>query len=271
MLKGPPWEAYLGFARRGFQRAITYRFQFWAELVVNVLFMVVYLSVWRALYLGRGSVAGYDRRHLLTYIVVSQTLITFQFTIRAWAMVEAKVRSGDVALDLIRPVDFQGMLLATSLGTAAHTVLTNMLPKFALFAVLGVVGAPASGMAWVLFPISATLGLLVSFAIEFLIGIAAFWLVEIRGLQALVMWAICGFFSGYFLPLEFFPLWLAGIARLLPFSSMVYVPSALYAGSLSGETALLAVGGQLLWVAALLGAGRALFGVAARRLVVQGG
>jgi ABC-2 type transport system permease protein len=264
-------DAYLSFARRGFQRAITYRFQFWAELGINVLFMYIYICVWRALYQGRSSVAGYDRRQLLTYIIVSQTLITFQFTVRAWAMTEQKVRTGDVALDLIRPVDFQGMLLATAVGTAWHTLLTNMLPKFALFAATGVAGAPASALAWVLFPISAVLGFLVAFAIEFLIGIAAFWMVEVRGLHALVMWGICGFFSGYFLPLEFFPRWLAGIANLLPFPSMVYIPSAIYAGSLAGAAALMAVIRQLFWTLALIGAGRLLFGVACRRLVVQGG
>ncbi len=264
-------EAYLSFARKGFQRAITYRFQFWAELVINVLFMYIYVCVWRALYLGRESVAGYDRRQLLTYIIVSQTLFTFQFTVRAWATTEAKVRTGDVALDLIRPVDFQGMLLATGIGTAWHTVLTNMIPKFALFAVAGVVSAPASVTGWVLFPISAALGFLIEFAIEFLFGIAAFWLVEVRGLYALVMWGICGFFSGYFLPIEFFPRPLAAIAQMLPFSSMIYVPSAIYAGSLTGSTAWAAVLRQLIWTIVLMGAGRLVFEVGRRRLVVQGG
>jgi hypothetical protein len=45
-------EAYLGFARRAFQRAITYRFQFWTELVINILFMYIFVCMWRALYAG---------------------------------------------------------------------------------------------------------------------------------------------------------------------------------------------------------------------------
>jgi ABC-2 type transport system permease protein len=264
-------EAYLGFTRRGFQRAITYRFQFWTELVINLLFMYIYVCVWRALYTHQGIVAGYGRGQLLTYIVVSQTLITFQFTVRAWAAIEAKVRTGEVAIDLVRPVDFQGMMLATAAGTALHTLLTNMLPKFALFALAGVVGPPASLLALGLFPISAALGVLVLFAIEFLIGVSAFWLVEVRGLYSVVMWGITGLFSGYFLPLEFFPRWLAAIARALPFPAMVYTPAAIYAGSIAGTTAIAAVLGQLAWVIGLIGAGRMLFSMAHRRLVVQGG
>ena len=264
-------DAYLGFALRGFQRAITYRFQFWSELVINLLFMYVYLCVWRALYSGRVSVGGYGRGQLFTYIIVSQTLITFQFTIRAWAAIEAKVRTGEIVVDLVRPIDFQGMILATALGTALHTLLTNMLPKFALFAVAGVVKAPASSLALWLFPVSAALGFLVLFGIEFLVGVLAFWLIEVRGLYAAVMWGVAGLFSGYFLPLEFFPRWLAAIAHALPFPAMVYTPAAIYAGSVAGAAAVAAVLGQLGWVVALLGAGRVLFAVAHRRLVVQGG
>jgi ABC-2 type transport system permease protein len=265
------FEAYVGFAQRGFQRAISYRFQFWSELLINLLFMYVYVCLWRALYTGHGAVAGYGRHQLLTYIVVSQTLITFQFTVGAWRIIEAKVRSGEVAIDLVRPVDFQGMMLATAAGTAVHTLLTNMLPKFALFAAAGVVGRPASALATALFPISAALGFLVLLGIEFLIGVSAFWLVEVRGVYSVVMWGFAGLLSGYFLPLEFFPRWLAAIAHALPFPAMVYTPAAVYAGSIAGTAALGAVLGQLAWVVVLMGAGRVLFGIAHRRLLVQGG
>jgi ABC-2 type transport system permease protein len=264
-------EAYLGFAKRGFQRAISYRFQFWTELVINILFMYVYLCVWRALYQHQGAVGGYDRAGLLTYIVVSQTMFTLQFGVRAWAMIEAKVRTGEVVVDLVRPVDFQGMMLATGVGAAVHILLTNMVPKFALFCVAGVVQPPSSALGLGLFPISVALGFLVVFGVEFLIGISAFWLVEIRGLYSIVMWGAAAFFSGYFLPIEFFPSWLKAVARVLPFPSMVYTPSAIYVGSLAGPAAVMAVLGQLAWAVALVGVGRLLFARAHRRLVVQGG
>jgi ABC-2 type transport system permease protein len=263
--------AYLGFAIRGFQRAITYRFQFWTELVINILFMYVYICMWRALYAQKGAVGGYDRPALLTYIIVSQTMFTLQFGVRAWAMIEQKVRTGEVVIDLVRPVDFQGMMLATAAGAAAHILLTNMVPKFALFCFAGVVQPPASGLALGLFPISVALGFLVVFGVEFLIGISAFWLVEIRGLYTLAMWGVAAFFSGYFLPMEFFPGWLRAVACVLPFPSMVYTPSAIYVGSLAGWAAVGAVLGQLAWAVALILVGRGLFVMAHRRLVVQGG
>jgi ABC-2 type transport system permease protein len=264
-------SAYLEFARRGFQRAITYRFMFWTELAVNVLFMWIYVCLWRALYAGRDAVAGYDRSSLLTYIMVAQTLITLQFTIRTVWLMEGKIRTGEVALDMIRPIDFQAMILATGAGAALHTLLFNMLPKFALFAATGVAGPPATSTAFLLFLVSMPLGYLVQFGIEFLLGLSAFWLVEVRGLYTFVMWGLCGLLCGYFVPLEFFPDWLGALARAAPFPSIVYTPAAIYTGTLSGETAIAALGVQVAWAAGLLGAGRALFATARRRLVVQGG
>src|SRR5205807_9962275 len=134
--------------------------------------------------------AGYDRSHLLSYVIVSQTLLTFQFTVRTVWSIEGKVRSGEVVIELMRPIDFQGMMLATAVGAGVHTLLFNMAPKFALFALAGVVGSPVSLMALGSFVISTLLGFLVLFGLHFLIGVAAFWLVEVRGLYAAVMWGM---------------------------------------------------------------------------------
>jgi ABC-2 type transport system permease protein len=99
----------------------------------------------------------------------------------------------------------------------------------------------------------------------------AFWLVEIRGITMFVNWGLGALFSGYFLPLELYPPWLAAIGRALPFHAVVYTPSAIWSGALSGGAALPAMAVQVAWAAALLLGGRALLALARRRLVVQGG
>jgi len=103
------------------------------------------------------------------------------------------------------------------------------------------------------------------------IGLSAFWLIEVRGVYMGVMWGANALLSGYFLPIDFYPAWLGAIARAAPFQSMIYSPAAIYTGQLSGGDAAAAVALQLLWIVLLVGAGRALFAAACRRLVVQGG
>ncbi len=264
-------KKYLTFTVKAFQRTLTYRFELWMELVINVLFMLVYVYLWKALYTGQTSVEGYDLNKILTYIVVSQTLLTFTFTLRVARIIEEKVRTGEVVTDLMKPVDFQLMILATAAGTSSHTALFNMLPKFLLFYGAFGLSLPLSLFSLFLFIISVVLGYVILFSIEFIIGIFAFWLVEIRGIYFLVIWGLSMLFSGYFLPLEFYPAFLAKVAAVLPFRAIIYLPTAIYTGQLIGKGLVTALLIQLIWVVILVGIGRLAYRVAFRKLVIQGG
>ena len=79
------------------------------------------------------------------------------------------------------------------------------------------------------------------------------------------------FFGGLLLPIAFFPDWLRAIAEALPFQSMMYVPTAIFLGKVTGGAILLGLGQQLGWFLVIYLIGRALLRVATRRLVVQGG
>ena len=151
-------KKYLAFSAKAFQRTLTYRFELWMELAINVLFMLIYVYLWKALYTDRTSVEGYDLNGILTYIVISQTLLTFVFTLRISRMIQAKVRAGEVATDLMKPIDFQMMTLATAVGTSIHTILFNMLPKVVLFYVIFKLSLPPSFLTVALFFLSASLG-----------------------------------------------------------------------------------------------------------------
>ena len=262
---------YLAFSTKAFQRTLTYRFELWMELVINVLFMLVYVYLWKALYTGQTSVEGYDLNGILTYIVISQTLLTFVFTLRVARIIQGKMRAGEIATDLMKPIDFQMMTLATAVGTSIHTLLFNMLPKVILFHVIFNLSLPPSLLAVVLFILSVVLGYVILFSIEFIIGILAFWLVEIYGIYAFVIWGLHMLFSGYFLPLEFYPAFLSKVAEVLPFRAIIYIPTVLYTGQLAGRNLVVALLIQLAWTVVLIAIGRIGYRAAFRKLVVQGG
>ena len=262
---------YLAFTAKAFQRTLTYRFELWVELFINLLFMLIYVYLWKALYTGRTEVEGYDLDRILTYIVVSQTLLSFHFTLRIARVIEEKVRTGEVVTDLMKPVDFQLMLLATGVGTSFHTVLFNMLPKLLLFYVGLSLLVPSSILTVGFFILSVMLGYVILFSIEFLIGILAFWVVEIRGIYFAVIWGISWFFSGYFLPLEHYPVLLAKIAEYLPFQAIIYSPTAIYVGRVTGKAMVRVFLIQLFWAVALMGFGRLVYRAALRKLTIQGG
>jgi ABC-2 type transport system permease protein len=117
--------------------------------------------------------------------------------------------------------------------------------------------------------VAICLGLTLNFMCETAIGLLAFWFedtVPFFWIYQKIMLTV----GGTMLPLEFFPVWLAAIARLLPFAAAIYVPARLFvAFSWEGFFGLVALQG--VWLA-LLGIGLALlFDHASRHVQVHGG
>lgn len=114
------------------------------------------------------------------------------------------------------------------------------------------------------------LGVVVSFAIRFLVALSAFWLMDGAGAAQMAMLAGM-FFSGLLLPLNLFPGVLGEVARALPWSSLLQVPADVFLGKHTGWDLAGAYAFQAGWALALLATGRLLQTVATRRVVVQGG
>ena len=108
-----------------------------------------------------------------------------------------------------------------------------------------------------------------SFAFRFIINVAAFWLLDTRGL-ATVMGGII-FLSGFMVPVAFFPGWLQAVVGWLPFTAIVMLPIEVYLGKMTGLALLAELGRLAVWAVILIAAGRLVLAVGEHRLVVQGG
>ncbi len=109
-----------------------------------------------------------------------------------------------------------------------------------------------------------------SYAYRFLYNLAAFWLLDYRGVVILSM-VVSLFFSGFTIPLAFFPDWLREVAYALPFAAMIQVPVDVFLGKFDGADLVGIMALQAAWAVALLVVGRGLLIVATRKLVIQGG
>lgn len=110
----------------------------------------------------------------------------------------------------------------------------------------------------------------ISFGCRYAVNLAAFWLVEIRGVQ-LVYTVVSGFLCGLYVPVHWFPPWLGTLAGATPFPSMLQAPIDLFSGRSGLGEAVRVVGVQLAWAAAVLALGQLLTRRGRRVLEVQGG
>jgi ABC-2 type transport system permease protein len=239
-----------------------------AEAVTNSFFGVVRAAILLALWHARPGLGGYDTSDAVTFSFLTQALIG-PVQIFGGMELAQRVRSGDVAIDLHRPVDLQAWWLADDIGRAASTLALRGLPPMLVGGLLFTMRLPGPGAA-AAFAVSLGLAVLLSFALRYLITLSQFWLHDERGVQAVTL-VLSLFFSGMLVPLVAFPETLGDVARALPWSGLIQVPADVFLGRRTGGALLSGLAFQAAWAAGLLAAGRLLTRAAERRLEAQGG
>jgi ABC-2 type transport system permease protein len=265
------YPAYLAFAVAGFRRYATYRQAMIAAIFTNSIFgflrSAVLLAVAGA---AAGGVAGYDRPRLATFVWAGQGLIG---VVLLWTSTELadRIRTGDVIVDLLRPVDLVWQHLAADLGRAGCAVLTRFVGPVVVGALAFDLYAPRRLATYPLFACSMLLATVVCFGCRYLVNAAAYWLLDARGPQ--VAWTLAsGVLGGLYCPLWFLP---RSVTRWLiiatPFPSVIQLPLDVLVerGSPGQQTELLAV--QAGWVIAILCLCCWVQRRGERKLVVQGG
>ncbi len=263
---------YVAVAISSFRRYSTYTAATLAGIFTNSVFGVIiafsYIAVW-----GQNPDAGgYDVTDAVTYCWLAQAMI---MTVAIWNGgttddVAERIRTGDVAIDLYRPVSFLGWFLAGDLGRAAYHLLSRGLAPTVIGALLFDLRYPSSPLTYVAFLVSVTLGVVVSFSIRMLVASSAFWLLDQSGMLTLSA-VFAMFFSGLVVPLVLFPEPLRTIVMALPWSAFVQVPIDIWLGQRHGAGVLAGLAFQAGWGAVLLLACAGLLRLAERRVVVQGG
>ena len=257
------WFAY---SRIALQRELAYRFANWSGLFTNVFFLYFRAYALRACFAERTEIGGLDVAQVVTYVTVSQALL---MVIPQWGRVGVAeaVRSGQIALDLSRPVDYIGVQLAQRSGASAYYLFVRALPLFLLGALGGFLRLPDP----LLLPaivLSIALAAWIAYLILLLVELSSFWFGSEQGVRWIVH-GLAGLFSGLILPISFFPEWAQSLSRFLPFEQTLYLPTKIWIGAVGNVPAALLT--QLLWALLLTGVTQMVFWFGRREVLVHGG
>lgn len=265
-------ERIAGMSGIAVRQRMHFRFDFIMTLISTLMFSVMYYMLWKAIYsYAAGMVLPWQQ--LITYVMIGQAI-----NFARWSPAERaptyetaeRVRTGDIALDLIRPVDFQMQRFLEAFGFFVVEMLWVNVPAMLLLILVLGISPPADIYAAIGFALSLTIGFLVAFSLNSIVMMISFLTTNTFGVQ-LVKRAIVDIFAGTLIPFEFFPVWLKSIVDYLPFQSMAYIPLSIYTGKLSGAAMLQALGEQIIWALIMIGISRLLWMRAAKRLSINGG
>jgi ABC-2 type transport system permease protein len=259
---------YYEIALRSYRRAGMYRGAYIAGLITNAFFGALMTFVYRALFAEGVTIEGFNLDDMVTYNWCTQSLISIG---GAWITTEIMqtIRSGEVISDLTRPWSFYGYWFSRSVGERVY----NLLVRASMTYLIGVIffGAripnPVEAAGFLL---TMSIAIFISFSLSFIVNLTSFWLIDATGVLLMVNTLLL-FFSGFLLPLAFFPPVLAAIAKVLPFQAITSLPAQVFLGKIYGAGLISALLLQLFWAVVLAGLSMLLLRAALHKVVVQGG
>ncbi|RKS80266.1 ABC-2 type transport system permease protein [Motilibacter peucedani] len=266
--RGAPLVAYRALARAALRSLLAYQVTFLFGVLASVFSALAMLYLWHAVLGSSATSQGFDWPHMKAYLLVAFAAGSLPSSWVDYRMA-FRIQRGEVALDLVRPVDYQAARFAEAVGFAVYELGTALVVvAVAAVAFGGIPGPPLGTLP--LLVLSVLLVLPLRFGIVYASAMAVFWTQNYVGVQAGRV-ALVSLFSGALVPLAFLPHWLHVLAAALPFAGMASTPALLFAGELDGRAAVVAVAVQAAWTVALWLGTRALWSAASRQLTVHGG
>lgn len=256
---------YWVLAAKGFVQNLQYSASHLINAVASAIFGVVYVHLWKSV-TPPGGFGEYTPAVMVHYVVLNQTTMWFtQFGIRIHIRIRDAVRSGNIATELMRPVDFFTYRVATEYGSMVYGLIFRGIPVGLVLSCFGFY-VPRNPMAWGWAFLALAFGAYIAVVNLYLVGLTSFWTTEIRTASWIVT-TLNLMFGGASMPLEVFPTTLYKIARWSPFACLTYNPARIFL-ELSGPELIIP---GVAWAAILTLAAKALTSAARRKLEVQGG
>lgn len=265
-------QCWAGLIAIYFKERIHYRFEFMMTLFSSVFYSAMYFMVWKAIFANSTSLPmGWTE--LITYVMVGQAINMARFSPAERKPTETmgrRIMSGDIALDLLRPMGFQSQRFIEAFSYFLSETLWVNIPLLILFVTFLGVAPPATGAQAPIFFVSMLLAFLVGFGLNVIVLTLSFYTRNTFGAQVAKR-AIIDIFAGTLIPFQLFPDWFRMVVAHLPFKAIAYIPLSIWTGRIAGAAALWALLEQVMWGALLVGLSFLIWRRAMAIITVQGG
>ena len=225
---------------------------------------------------GQIHINGLTLSQGISYIWLGQLMVWLQ-TPAVDSDLMKKITSGDIGIELCRPLDFYWHWFARSTAGRISTFILRGGMVIACGTVLSLIGFRSIGFGLPFSMLNFSLFLLSLFGAFLFSAAYGMFITSIRmgiawGDGPINMVVVSGMIlAGGYLPLQLWPDFMQDFLRIQPFASYLDTPARLYTGSVSIENGLRSILIQFLWIIAFIISGRIIMKRRLRNVVVQGG
>ena len=263
-------QRHLALIITTFKNSMVYRVNLLFYSLGTIFEILMMSALWKALY-GEGlMINDLGLKDMITYSCIAFTLNILFSPWLVYDLIVEKIRKGDIALELLRPINFQIFVLTRYIGDAMFRFLFIYIPFLLFSKLLLDFYIPKDLSILVFFVLSSILGFLLNFSIWYIFCLVTFYTLDNEGIL-LTFLSTLNLFSGLVIPFWLFPQWLKNLAEVLPFKGIYYIPLTIYLQKATGAGILRELTFQICWLICLFIFGQLIWRLVMRKVVVQGG
>lgn len=238
---------YLNIVQYNFLRFFTYPLEIVAAFLkwaIEIGFILLFWTV-----VAKSSNGSIDIQQLVVYFVIANSI---DLLVDASRLAFAKsinhmIKLGEMNNYLIKPMSIVPHIYSIHLGKNGLSVLISLMTLAGgLLAI-----KPISPVDFIFFVLLLILAIIISFSINLMVGLMAFYSPEVMGIRFTIT-HIIRVFSGAIVPLSFFPDHLQSLLSLTFLPGMVYGPTAILTGHIGESEAVSILVVSAIWAAILL-------------------
>ncbi|MFT4310528.1 MAG: ABC transporter permease [Candidatus Woesearchaeota archaeon] len=246
-----------GIIRFFLKRALAYRAEVIPSLISHPIELILLYFVWNAIYSTQQSIGDFTFHILIMYYIAAK-ITEVLVDDNVGHDIGILIRDGDFSPHLLKPIPFFFYQLYNKIGNRMIALVLQVIPLIVVFTLLFYPYIIAGNVY--LFLLSLLCAFYIRFTLGFIIGTLAFWFVNIRSFNWLIMFFVA-LVSGTAIPLSFFPDAFYTFLLFTPFAYIIYVPVSIYLEHISAYYII----GQMIWMILLSIASYILYNMAISR------
>ncbi|MEK4510180.1 ABC transporter permease [Paenibacillus sp. FSL K6-2524] len=253
-----------------FLTVLRYRVNYFFSVITFLFPILASYCLWTNLYSQANEYQPYSINNMLLYSIIG---VGMNYCLRSGVVItlEQMVKSGNISLELTRPVSFQLRLLYKDIGVSITNLTLRFCPALILCLIIFKLNlSQISIYGFLCFLLLITFGFLILFLIDFICGLLSFWVNQLWGINFIKNQTIT-LLSGALIPLWILPEGLKVIFKATPFPFIFGIPIEILISNVDKNIVLSSLITQFFWIIFLFILGRVLWHFGSRRIYVQGG
>ena len=216
---------YLRTFLTGIQNTFVYRWNFLLRTIFGIVPLVGMIYLWRAVTEGGGGKLGdYGFSDMIFYFALVVFIENLTSSTEDDWQIAADIRDGRLSALMLKPINYLAYRAALYLSYRITYIAVVGLPiVLVVWFLREHLRLPTDATTWFVFMLSTTMAAGLQFLMAYILGLVAFWVLEVSTL-IFIVYSFEYFLSGTIFPLDILPGWLQPFVKWSPFTYEMFFP-----------------------------------------------